>query len=213
MAVKKPNPKRKPAVKAKTKAKAKVWKPTAKQERFIEYYQLTLNATKAAIMAGYSKKTAYAIGAENLRKPEIMALLEKSREAWEEATGIRKEDVLNELAAIGFANIGTFLRVGDDDVDINLSEATEDELKSLNTVEITTVIHQAQDNSTTETVKKKIRLHDKRQALENIGKHLGMFKDVVEVDIKAIAVPIIYEVKPAKGKVRVTKTKEGKNAE
>ena len=44
---------------------------TPKQERFVEEYLVDLNATQAAIRAGYSEKTAYSIGEENLRKPEI----------------------------------------------------------------------------------------------------------------------------------------------
>ena len=44
---------------------------TAKQEAFISEYLVDLNATQAAIRAGYSEKTAYSIGHENLSKPEI----------------------------------------------------------------------------------------------------------------------------------------------
>lgn len=46
-------------------------KLTAKQERFCQEYLVDLNATQAAIRAGYSVKTAYSVGWENLRKPEI----------------------------------------------------------------------------------------------------------------------------------------------
>lgn len=56
---------------------AKVKGLTAKQQRFIDAY--TGNATAAAIAAGYSAKTAPFIGAENLKKPKILAAI-KSRE-------------------------------------------------------------------------------------------------------------------------------------
>lgn len=46
-------------------------KLTEKQKKFADYYIESGNATQAAIKAGYSKKTAYKIGAENLRKPQI----------------------------------------------------------------------------------------------------------------------------------------------
>ncbi|HEX7048642.1 MAG TPA: terminase small subunit [Longimicrobiales bacterium] len=52
-------------------------KLTAKQRRFIEEYCVDFNATQAAIRAGYSKRTAYAIGAENLRKPQIREAIEQ----------------------------------------------------------------------------------------------------------------------------------------
>jgi phage terminase small subunit len=49
---------------------------TTKQQRFVEEYCVDCNATQAAIRAGYSPKTAYAIGSENLRKPEVKAALQ-----------------------------------------------------------------------------------------------------------------------------------------
>ena len=44
---------------------------TAKQKRFCDEYLIDLNATQAAIRAGYSEKTAYRTGADNLRKPGV----------------------------------------------------------------------------------------------------------------------------------------------
>ena len=52
---------------------------TPKQERFVQEYLIDLNATQAAIRAGYSEKTAEIIGFENLRKPNIAKLIEQSR--------------------------------------------------------------------------------------------------------------------------------------
>jgi phage terminase small subunit len=51
---------------------------TGKQEIFVNEYLVDLNATEAAIRAGYSKKTAYSIGFENLRKPEIDAAIQQA---------------------------------------------------------------------------------------------------------------------------------------
>lgn len=51
---------------------------TAKQQRFVEEYLVDLNATQAAVRAGYSKKTAGAIGGENLEKPEIQEAIQKA---------------------------------------------------------------------------------------------------------------------------------------
>lgn len=50
---------------------------TLKQKIFCDEYLIELNATKAAIKAGYSEKTAYSIGSENLSKPEVSAYLKK----------------------------------------------------------------------------------------------------------------------------------------
>ena len=51
---------------------------TKKQKRFVDEYLIDLNITQAAIRAGYSPKTAYSIGSENLKKPEIRACIEKA---------------------------------------------------------------------------------------------------------------------------------------
>lgn len=53
---------------------------TDKQRKFADEYLIDCNATQAAIRAGYSKKTAYSIGEENLRKPEIKAYIEAKLE-------------------------------------------------------------------------------------------------------------------------------------
>lgn len=67
-------------------------KLTLKQERFIQEYLIDLNATQAAIRAGYSKKTASAIGLENLRKPRIkQAIDEKLKQIDDEKTADAKE--------------------------------------------------------------------------------------------------------------------------
>jgi phage terminase small subunit len=52
---------------------------TPKQQRFVDEYLTDCNATQAAIRAGYSRRTAYAIGSENMSKPEIRAALQAAR--------------------------------------------------------------------------------------------------------------------------------------
>lgn len=65
---------------------------TTKQQRFIQEYLLDLNATQAAIRAGYSPKTACAIGVENLTKPNIRAAIdEKLKEIDDQKTASIKE--------------------------------------------------------------------------------------------------------------------------
>lgn len=61
---------------------------TAKQRRFVEEYLIDLNATQAAIRAGYSENTAGAIGHENLNKPEIVEALAAHMQKRSQETGI-----------------------------------------------------------------------------------------------------------------------------
>jgi len=67
---------------------------TAKQQRFVEEFLVDWNATQAAIRAGYSKKTAYSVGWENLRKPEIQEALQKRKKAITEKTGLTTEKII-----------------------------------------------------------------------------------------------------------------------
>lgn len=68
---------------------------TPKQEAFVREYLVDLNATQAAIRAGYSEKTAGAIGDENLKKPEIAQALKIAMEKRAERTEITADYVLN----------------------------------------------------------------------------------------------------------------------
>lgn len=80
-------------------------KLTAKQERFCREYIIDLNATQAAIRAGYSKKTANRIASENLSKLDIQKKIQELQQERAERTEITQDKVLKELAGIGFAPI------------------------------------------------------------------------------------------------------------
>jgi len=75
-------------------------KLTPKQKKFIDEYLIDLNATQAAIRAGYSQKTAFSIGVENLSKPLIQEELQKAMKRQQERTQITADMVLKELKKI-----------------------------------------------------------------------------------------------------------------
>ena len=70
---------------------------TDKQQIFVNEYLIDLNATKAAVRAGYSEKTAYSIGSENLRKPEIQKAIEKAFNERKARVLVTQDDVVNGL--------------------------------------------------------------------------------------------------------------------
>lgn len=70
---------------------------TAKQSRFIDEYLIDLNATQAAIRAGYSKKTAFSIGPENLKKPLIMDEVNRRAAIIAEKTQDKVASIINNL--------------------------------------------------------------------------------------------------------------------
>lgn len=75
---------------------------TPKQDRFIQEYLKDLNATQAALRAGYSEKTAYSIGNENLSKPEIAAEIAKRQESIGHENEITVEWILGEMKSTYF---------------------------------------------------------------------------------------------------------------
>lgn len=75
-------------------------KLTAKQAKFVHEYLVDLNATQAAIRAGYKEKAAAQTGAENLRKPQIQKALQEAREAREKATMYDANWIMAQIAKI-----------------------------------------------------------------------------------------------------------------
>jgi phage terminase small subunit len=80
--------------------KQEVIRVTEKQKRFCEEYLIDLNATQAALRAGYSEKTAYSIGNENLHKPEIQEYIQKRLKEKEDALIAKQDEVLKTLTAV-----------------------------------------------------------------------------------------------------------------
>ena len=146
---------------------------TAKQKRFIEEYLIDLNATQAAIRAGYSPDTAYSIGSENLKKPEIRARVDKAMAERSKRTGINAERVVIELARIGLVNPRKLINLNAATIK---EDATEDDLAAVSSVKVKTIPTEDGD-----IVEREVRLYDKNKALELLGRHLGMFKDKVQV--------------------------------
>ena len=142
---------------------------TKKQKRFVEEYLIDLNATQAAIRAGYSPDTAGSIGAENLKKPEIKSRIDKAMAERSRRTGINQDRVLQELARIGFAKITD---VVDPDTAEIRTDASDDDLACIQSIKI------KPNEFGTE---REVKLYDKKAALVDLGKHLGLFKDKVEL--------------------------------
>lgn len=154
---------------------------SAKQARFCEEYLIDLNATQAAIRAGYSENTAYSIGHENLRKPDLQERIQKLKEERSKRTKITADRVLQELAKIGFADIRQLFTSGGHLVS---PENLGDEIAgAVSSIEVVTRMSAEQDdngNQLPESVNK-IRLSDKKGSLELLGKHLNLFTDKIEV--------------------------------
>ena len=141
-----------------------VAKLRGKQERFVQEYLIDRNATAAAIRAGYSKKTARAIGAENLTKPNIAAEIEKRSKRLVSKLEITQERVREELAAIAFANGTDFATITRNGLVrlIPTDDLPEDKKKAIASIK--------EGKFGVE-----VKLSDKVKALELLGRDMGMF--------------------------------------
>jgi phage terminase small subunit len=150
-----------------------------RQQRFVAEYLIDLNATQAAIRAGYSKKTAHAIGAENLTKPEIQAAVTAGRESLAERTDTTAERVIEEYKRIAFANMRDFAHWSGQDAGFIDSESLTDEQHAC-----ISEVQAEEIQMGAEVVKRKIKvkLHDKLKALDSLSRHLGLFaKDALQI--------------------------------
>lgn len=84
-------------------------KLTPKQDRFVEEYLVDLNATQAAIRAGYSPRTAEAIGFENLRKPMIAAAVAEGKAKLSGETGLNRKRILREVELMAHSCITDYV--------------------------------------------------------------------------------------------------------
>lgn len=165
---------------------------TDKQQRFVAEYLIDLNATQAAIRAGYSEATAYSQGQRLLKNVEVEKAISAAMKIRADRTDITADRVLKELAKIGFADIRKAVKwqsalVTEED---NPEGGDIAVIKTVVTNTVQMVASDELDDGTAAAISEisqnatggvKIKLHDKRAALVDIGRHLGMFKDKIEV--------------------------------
>ena len=137
---------------------------------------IDLNATQAAIRAGYSRDTANRIASENLSKLDIQEAIQKRKQEISEATGITAERVLNEYAKIAFSDVRNVLTVDGGLKDTSeWDDVTAGSISSIKSMEV--------HNEEGEKIgtNREVKMYDKIRALEALGKHIGLFeKDNVQ---------------------------------
>lgn len=162
-------------------------KLSAKQQRFVEEYLIDLNATQAAIRAGYSPKYADREGHRLVENSRVSENIMKAQAEQSKRTGINADRIVLELAKIAFVNPA--------DV-INLDEATirrgasRDDTAAISSVKVKTI--PTDDGDITE---REVKTYDKIKALELLGKHVGMFTDKFKIE-GSIPVVISDDLEP-----------------
>jgi phage terminase small subunit len=142
---------------------------TPKQSRFVAEYLIDLNGKQAAIRAGYSAKTAEVQASQLLRIAKIQVALSAAIRARSWNTEVTADRVVAELAKIGFANMRDYWPKEGETVDLHrlhqdltaaVQEITIDE-----TVDPSGVVYRHT----------RLKLHDKKGALDSLAQYLGMF--------------------------------------
>jgi len=152
---------------------------TRRQLKFIEEYLVDLNATQAAIRAGYSKRTAHVIGVGNLKNIKIAQALQKRRDELKKETQINQRWVLERYKRLVDYDLSDFF---DDDGNLKpLSTIPQDALYAVTgfkNVKTSSVNQHANgDVKKIKTLLHDLKFVDKKTALDSIGKHLGMFAE------------------------------------
>lgn len=152
---------------------------TPKQAAFVQEYTLDLNATQAAIRAGYSERTAGEQASRLLANVKIAAAVQEALDARAERTQVSADQVIAELAAIAFSDLRDVATWGEDTLAlIDSADISDPAARALREVVATT---SQTEHGTTNRLH--VKQHDKLKALELLGKHLGMFKERVDVNV------------------------------
>ena len=150
-------------------------KLTIKQEKFCyEYLANGFNATKAALAAGYSKKTAHATGWENLRKPEIQNRIQDMKDNLAESAGISALMVVKEHAKIAFSDVASLHNTWIERKE--LSELTDEQracIQEVSTKVLKKNIGTREEPDIVDVEYVKIKTYDKQRALDSISNMLG----------------------------------------
>lgn len=153
---------------------------TGKQQAFIDAYLRCFNATDAAVVAGYSPKTATVIGCENLSKPNIRAEIDRRIKE----RSMSADEVLTRLADIARGDIAGLMEVSGMGFSMDMQTAKDKGLtKLIKRVKQKTTLYIAKKESEEdrEVTELEVELYDAQSALVTIGKQHGLFSTKIEL--------------------------------
>ena len=143
---------------------------TPKQARFCEEYVIDLNGKQAAIRAGYSHRSAEYLASFLIRNNKVAARIAELQEGSQKRNELKADDVINELRALAFWDISEFLKEDNQVTDISKLP------KSKNKPIVGVVVKERFTKTGERLVSTELKFADKRAALVDLGKHLGIFQ-------------------------------------
>lgn len=154
----------------------------ARHELFAQSIAEGKTATEAYVLAGYKDDDGNAC--KMAARPEVQARIQEITGAAAEKVGVTCEAVLGELAKIGFSNMLDYIQIdGDGRPYTDFSALTRDQAAAIQEVNVETIpgsVGSEDSPGRPEVTKVRFKLSDKRAALVDLGKHLGMFKERIE---------------------------------
>lgn len=148
---------------------------TNKQRSFVDAYLAEKNATKAAIEAGYSERSAVKIGSQLLDKTRVKAAIEAGLDAAARKHGITLDRWLRELDAVAFIDPRDIFE--DDGSIKQIKDMPEHARRALAEVTVSEIFDGDQGPQKTAVgLIKRLKLHSKLEALDKIGVHFGWLK-------------------------------------
>ena len=154
---------------------------TPKHKLFVTEYLKHCNATKAAISAGYSKRTAYSAGQRLLKHVEVSAELNKKTTKMLEKNEITVDRVIAELGKMAFLDPRKLF--ASDGSLIPIHELDDDSAASIAGLEVNELFEGDGEQKHAYGLLKKIKIADKGQNLERLGRYFKLFTDKVEVSV------------------------------
>lgn len=140
---------------------------TARQQVFVEEYLVDLNATQAAIRAGYSNRTATEMGYENLTKPHVAAAIAAKMAERSARVQLEADTVLRQIKSILTSDIRNYLEYGPGHVALKPSSGLTSEQAAC-IAEVSETVSQTGNRV-------RLKFHDKLKALDMASRHLGLY--------------------------------------
>ena len=146
-----------------------------KRRLFVQEYLVDLNATQAAIRAGYSEESAGTSGWRLLQDDEIAAAIQAAFKARIDRTQVTQDRVVEELAAVAFSDIRELMEWGEEHVHLTPSaDLGPRAAAAVQSVKARTTRVARKDDDDLLQIDVELRLHSKMSALDQLAKHVGL---------------------------------------
>lgn len=146
-----------------------------RQQAFVEEYLIDLNATRAAIRAGYSPTSARTVGPRLLSDDVVAAALQRALSERSKRTGITAERVLQELAHVAFSDITQAVELMGGGVSIKVNADSPESIRR--------AVESISEKPSEHGVARSVKMHPKLAALKMLADHLGLSTDQLKIEL------------------------------